>query len=139
MIVRSAVKRWAVFGCVAVIAAACSSVESFIAGDKVDYKSQANKTVALEVPPDLTQLSRDNRYQPQGGVVSASGRQASVVAVAASAPVVAPSTIGDMRIEREGNQRWLVAPIAPEQLWSQCACSGPRADSALRSTTRRPA
>ncbi|HSB98404.1 MAG TPA: outer membrane protein assembly factor BamC [Burkholderiaceae bacterium] len=110
------------FGCVAIAAAGCSSVESFLAGDKIDYKSQANKTAPLEVPPDLTQLSRDSRYQPQGGVVSASGIQANAVvaaATAASAPTVAPSAVGEMRIERDGNQRWLVTPVAPEQLWPQ--------------------
>jgi outer membrane protein assembly factor BamC len=122
VIVRSAVKHWAAFGCVAIAAAGCSSVESFLAGDKIDYKSQANKTAPLEVPPDLTQLSRDSRYQPQGGVVSASGIQANAVvaaATAASTPTVAPSAVGEMRIERDGNQRWLVTPVAPEQLWPQ--------------------
>jgi outer membrane protein assembly factor BamC len=116
--VRSAVKRWAVYGCVAIVAG-CSSFESFIAGDKIDYKSQANKTAPLEVPPDLSQLSRDARYQPQGGVISASGMQANVATVAAAAPVMAPSTVGELRIERDGGQRWLVTPIAPEQLWPQ--------------------
>jgi len=121
--VRSVVARCAVVGGVALVAAACSSVESFLAGDKIDYKSQANKTTPLEVPPDLSQLSRDSRYQPQGGVISASGRQASGAAPAAPAAsgvaAVAPNTIGDMRIERDGNQRWLVTPIPPEQLWPQ--------------------
>jgi outer membrane protein assembly factor BamC len=116
--VRSSVKRWAAFGCV-VIVAACSSVESFVAGDKIDYKSQSNKTAPLEVPPDLTQLTRDTRYQPQGGVISASGLQANVVQAAASAPVIAPRSVGDLHIERGGNQRWLVTPIAPDQLWPQ--------------------
>ncbi|MGZ5848019.1 MAG: outer membrane protein assembly factor BamC, partial [Ramlibacter sp.] len=37
--------------------AACSVLE----GEKIDYKS-AGKGVSLEVPPDLTQLSRDSRY-----------------------------------------------------------------------------
>jgi outer membrane protein assembly factor BamC len=116
------VKRWAVFGCVAVMTVACSSIESFVSGDKIDYKGQANKTAPLEVPPDLSQLARDSRYQPQGGVVSASGLQAgaaTAAATAASAPTVAPSTVGNMRIERDGNQRWLVVPVAPEELVPQ--------------------
>jgi len=117
--VRSAVKRWAVCGCAVIVVAACSSFESFVSGDKIDYKSQSNKTAPLDVPPDLSQLARDTRYQPQGGVVSASGRQANVAAAAASVPVVAPSTLGDMRIERDGNQRWLVTALSPEQLWQQ--------------------
>jgi outer membrane protein assembly factor BamC len=99
--------------------AGCSSVDSFLSGDKIDYKSQSSKVTALDVPPDLTQLARDSRYQPQSGVVSASGLQATAVATAASAPAVAMNTLGDMRIERDGNQRWLVTSMTPEQLWPQ--------------------
>ncbi len=120
VIVRSAVTRWAAAGVAVLGVAACSSVETFLAGDKIDYKSQASKTAPLEVPPDLTQLARDSRYQPQRGVVSASDRQtASVAAPAASVPVVAPNAIGEMHIERDGNQRWLVTPIPPDKLWPQ--------------------
>ena len=122
MSVRSAVKRWAAFGCVAAVTVACSSFESFVAGDKIDYKGQANKTAPLEVPPDLSQLARDSRYQPQGGVVSASGMQtgaAAAAATAASVPTVAPSAVGNLRIERDGSQRWLVVPMAPEELVPQ--------------------
>jgi outer membrane protein assembly factor BamC len=110
--------RWVVCGGAAALVA-CSSVESFLTGDKIDYKSQSSKTAPLDVPPDLTQLARDSRYQPQGGVVSASGLQAGAAAAAASAPVVAPNALGDLRIERQGNQRWLVTPLTPEQLWPQ--------------------
>ena len=47
--------------------------------NRVDYRSEAGKTPALEVPPDLTQLARDGRYRPQGGgVVTASGAAAAV-------------------------------------------------------------
>ena len=42
--------------------------------DKIDYKS-ASKASALEVPPDLTQLSRDSRYAVPGGAVTASSYQ----------------------------------------------------------------
>ena len=48
--------------------AACSSIENFVGGDKIDYRSSGTKTQGLEVPPDLTQLARDTRYQqPSGG------------------------------------------------------------------------
>jgi outer membrane protein assembly factor BamC len=105
---------------VAVVAAGCSSVEKFVAGDKIDYRSSGTaRSSGLEVPPDLTQLSRDNRYQQSGGAVSAAAFQAG-----ASAPVtmqssttVAPAQIGDVRIERQGNQRWLVTSMTPEELW----------------------
>ena len=98
----------------------CSSVDSFLSGDKIDYKSQAGKTTSLDVPPDLTQLARDSRYQPQsGGVVSASGLATGAAAAASAPSSIAINTLGEMRIERDGNQRWLVTSTTPEQLWPQ--------------------
>ncbi len=89
---------------------ACSVLD----GDKVDYKS-AGKAPSLEVPPDLTQLSKDTRYAVPGTTVTASGYKATQAT--ASAPV-ATTTLGDVRIERAGTQRWLVVNRTPEQLWS---------------------
>jgi outer membrane protein assembly factor BamC len=102
--------------------AGCSSVESFVAGDKVDYRSAGTTNPkGLEVPPDLSQLARDQRYvQPTGGSVSAAQFQAGTPAAGAVvAPSVAPKAIGELRIEREGSQRWLVTSMPPEQLWPQ--------------------
>jgi outer membrane protein assembly factor BamC len=101
---------------------ACSTVDHFLQGDKVDYKSQSVKTSPLEVPPDLTQLQRDGRYAAASGSVSASTYQTGGAALnpaAASAVGVAPTTLGEMRVVREGNQRWLVVPMPAEQLWPQ--------------------
>lgn len=89
---------------------ACSVLQS----DKVDYKS-AGKAPSLEVPPDLSQLARDNRYTVPGGAVTASGFQAGQ-ATRAGAPM-AQTVIADVRIERTGNQRWLVVDRPPEKLW----------------------
>jgi outer membrane protein assembly factor BamC len=97
----------------------CSTLDGLFSGDKVDYKSTANKTTALEVPPDLSQLARDNRYQPQGGVISAAARAGAAPTAGALDPTVALTTRGAMRIERLGQQRWLVAEQTPEQLWPQ--------------------
>jgi outer membrane protein assembly factor BamC len=134
--------------CAGAVLGGCSSTD-FFAGDKVDYKSKVTKTAPLEIPPDLTQLARDGRYRPQSGVVSAStlnpaatgaspteASPAGTNPAAATGPAgvatpvpttpsvvpvaaVAPSSIGDMRIEREGTQRWLVVPMPPEKLWPQ--------------------
>jgi outer membrane protein assembly factor BamC len=105
----------------ALLLAACSSVENLVTGDKVDYRSSGTKTPVLDVPPDLTQLARDSRYQSQGGSVSAATFQAGApaAAVAPAAPSVAVKSIGEVRIERMGNQRWLTTPLSPEQLWPQ--------------------
>jgi outer membrane protein assembly factor BamC len=101
--------------------AACSSVESMVGGDKIDYRSSSTtRDKGLEVPPDLTQLGRDSRFQPTGGSVSAAQFQAGTQAAAVAAPsAVAPKAIGDIRIEREGNQRWLAIAVPPDQLWPQ--------------------
>jgi outer membrane protein assembly factor BamC len=98
---------------------ACSSVENLLSGDKVDYRSTAKtQAKSLEVPPDLTQLARDSRYQLPGGVVSASAGTGGTSSAQAAA-VVAPAAIGAMRIERQGSQRVLLVPMTPEQLWPQ--------------------
>jgi outer membrane protein assembly factor BamC len=93
----------------ALFASGCSLLQE----DKVEYRSvrQGN---SLAVPPDLTQLSRDNRFAVPGTVVTASGFQNN--ANTPGAPVAA-NTVGDVRIERSGNQRWLVVARPPEQIW----------------------
>ena len=105
-------KTFSRFALLALIAslAACSVLES----DKIDYKS-AGKAPTLEVPPDLTQLSRENRYAVPGGAVTANAYQAGV----ANAPGLptAVSAIGDVRMERAGSQRWIVVNRPPDQLW----------------------
>ena len=89
--------------------AACSSLES----DKIDYKS-AGKAPSLEIPPDLTQLSRDTRYVVPGGAVTASSYQ---VGQTSSSDPTALSALGDVRIERAGTQRWLVVDRPADKLW----------------------
>ncbi|ART52477.1 hypothetical protein CBP34_13600 [Acidovorax carolinensis] len=91
---------------------ACSVLES----DKIDYKS-ATQGATLEVPPDLTQLSRDNRYAVPGTAVSAAAFQAGQNTKTSTTSSAAASKIGDVRIERNGNQRWLVIDRPADQLW----------------------
>ena len=97
--------------------AGCSTVENFMGGDKIDYRSTTVKANGLEVPPDLTQLARDTRYQQPGGTVSAATFQA-VAAPAPAAPAVIPAA-SDIRLERLGNERWLAVAQTPEALWPQ--------------------
>jgi outer membrane protein assembly factor BamC len=105
-----------------VLMGACSSIETTLAGEKVDYRSGSSRPASLEVPPDLTQLNRDARFAPQqSGSVSASTFQTGAAApsAASTTPVVAPATLGDFRLMRNGNQRWLVTPVSAETLWPQ--------------------
>jgi outer membrane protein assembly factor BamC len=104
--------------------AACTTI---FESDKVDYKS-SKKATALDVPPDLTQLSKENRYAvPEGkGIATASGLQAGAAAQPGAAavsvaggPAVGPVATEAVRVERAGSQRWLVVKQSPEQLWPQ--------------------
>ena len=91
---------------------ACAALE----GDKIDYKSAARGST-LEVPPDLTQLSRESRYAVPGGPVSAAAMQAGQAAQPSGTANAAALQLGDVRIERDGNQRWLVVNRPADKLW----------------------
>jgi outer membrane protein assembly factor BamC len=111
---------------VAVLAgiAGCSgSLSSMLEPERIDYKSASKApTKALEVPPNLTQLQRDNRYAlpTNNGTATASDfNQQQGARTLTNAAAVAPKTISDMRIERDGRQRWLVVREKPENLWPQ--------------------
>jgi outer membrane protein assembly factor BamC len=105
----NSISKFALIG-VALAVSACSTLES----DKVDYRSTA-KAPTLDIPPDLTQLSKDTRYSVIDGAVSASGYKTGQAANA-TAPIAVLS-MGDVRIERAGNQRWLVVKRPAEKLW----------------------
>ncbi len=106
----------------AVLVSACSG-NILPESKKIEYKS-AGKLPTLEVPPDLTQPTRDDRYvvpdvSPKGSATFSAyaGERAGAGAAAASTgPVVLPN-IDKMRVERAGSQRWLVAAGAPDKLW----------------------
>ena len=98
--------------CVAVVAllSGCSVLEE----DKVNYKS-ASKASTLEVPPDLTQLRRDSRYTLESTSATASGFANAQKTVQDNG--TAPNALGDVRMERSGNQRWLVVNRPADKVW----------------------
>jgi outer membrane protein assembly factor BamC len=114
------VARAATLTAIAFSLAACTTL---FESDKVDYRG-ATKAAPLDVPPDLTQLQRDNRYAiPDGkGVATASSfqhPQGTQAAALASGDQIGPVPSDKVRAERNGNQRWLVVKQTPEQLWPQ--------------------
>ncbi len=87
---------------------------------KIEYKS-AGKVPTLEVPPDLSQITRDDRYlvPDSGGRGSATYSAYSADRSGAREPqntAVLPQ-VDNVRVERSGNQRWLVAALPPDKLW----------------------
>nr|WP_238380050.1 outer membrane protein assembly factor BamC [Janthinobacterium sp. Marseille] len=101
--------------------AGCSSINSILEPGRIDYKSEVKKTPTLEIPPDLTQLQRENRYalpDSNRGTATASSYNAQQVArPTEQAATVAPKAFNDIRVERDGSQRWLVINQTPEVLW----------------------
>lgn len=88
--------------------AGCSVLEE----DKIDYKT-ANRAQSLEIPPDLTQLRRDSRYAndgPSASALAASGKSGD--------SGTAANQLGDVRLERNGNIRWLVVNRPADKVWT---------------------
>ena len=95
--------------------AGCSTIRDTMEGERVDYKSSGSKGPSLDVPPDLTQLSRDTRYAVPGTAVTASSFQ---IGQPTQAVTTAANAVGDVRIERAGTQRWLVVSQPADKLWT---------------------
>ncbi len=94
--------------------AACSSV--FPTGT-IDYKSSSEvKSSPLEVPPDLSQLSRDTRYVVPGTIASASSMPSIQAGLRRS---VASDAVADVKFERMGAQRWLRVERPADEVWDR--------------------
>jgi len=87
--------------------AGCDTTTSL--GKKIDYKSTATAP-ALEIPPDLTAPSYDERYQ----IATASG--AAAARAAGKTGEVLPAN-RDARLLRAGSERYLVVNASEEVAW----------------------
>ena len=98
----------------ACLTSGCSSLEE----DKINYKSASKQLPTLEVPPDLTQLKRDSRYQINGAT-SASTLAAANAGTTRTAndSGTAINQAGEAKIERIGNQRVLSIALSPDAVW----------------------
>ena len=105
--------------------AACSALDFTIPTKKIDYRS-AGKLPSLEVPPDLTRPTADDRYaipEARKGAATFSNytldrewrQQTGVTAGSAGAGVLPEQS--EARVERAGTQRWLVVKGDPAQVW----------------------
>jgi outer membrane protein assembly factor BamC len=99
----------------ALLLSACSMMDKAAPGrKKVDYK-KSETTQSLEVPPDLS----TNTINDAPGSINAAGTTYSEFG--ATLPEGGGSTVlpdqGNMHVERDGNQQWLVVQGAPAQVW----------------------
>jgi len=88
---------------------------------KIEYKSAGKTAPSLEIPPDLTQLSRDDRFLVPDAVGKGSATYSAYSADRTPQAQVQNSTVlpqvDKVRVERSGNQRWLVVAAPPDKLW----------------------
>jgi len=89
--------------------AGCESM-TFSLGKKIDYKS-ATSAPALEVPPDLTTPTYDDRYVAQTASAAAAAK------AAGKSSEVLPIN-SEARLARAGTERWLVVKATPDQAFS---------------------
>jgi outer membrane protein assembly factor BamC len=75
----------------------------------------------LEVPPDLSQVSRDERFLvPDAagkGSATYSAYSADRTPLAQAQNSTVLPQVDKVRVERSGNQRWLVVAATPDKLW----------------------
>jgi len=90
---------------------ACSTITP---GKRVDYK-KSQTTAPLEVPPDLTATSI-NEAPDLPNAAGTSYSEINKAEPAAGTPTVLPEE-SDIRVERDGNQEWLVIKAEPAQVW----------------------
>ncbi|MBK6357409.1 MAG: outer membrane protein assembly factor BamC [Betaproteobacteria bacterium] len=87
---------------------------------KIEYKS-AGKVPTLEVPPDLSQIARDDRYLVPDvagkGSATFSAYSADRTPQAQAQNAVVLPEVDKVRVERSGNQRWLVVAAPADKLW----------------------
>lgn len=96
----------------------CKSIE--IPNKKIDYKT-STQLPPLEIPPDLTRPSADDRFVvPDVNPKSSATYSAYSKERTGGAQVVSSTVLpqqANAHIERAGTQRWLVVKGTPDQLW----------------------
>lgn len=101
--------------------AGCSNIS--LETKKIDYKSASTaKVPTLEVPPDLTSPTRDDRFVVPDtggkGAATFSAYSGERTQATQQSSAILPN-VDKVRVERSGNQRWLVINETPDKLWGQ--------------------
>ena len=97
---------------------ACAGIE--LPSKKIEYKS-AGRLPPLDIPPDLTRPSSDDRFVvpdgPGRGTATYSDYRRDRDGRADPGSSTVLPKLDDARVERAGTQRWLVLKGEPDKLW----------------------
>ena len=109
---------------IAALAAAALAGCSGFGSKSTDYKgARARPAQPLEVPPELTAPTMDDRYaipDPRAQTTYSAYSQRTQGAAAAASPTTANTVLPKVegaRLERFGDQRWLVVKGEPDKVW----------------------
>jgi len=98
---------------------ACSSFSSLTASDMVDYKKQGEvRGPNLALPPDLITAQADRRFIVQDGTATMS-EYSQAVKKSSQMRTNVLTGIPGMKIERDGDKRWLVVDKSAASLYPQ--------------------
>lgn len=110
------------FACATLLAGLGGCSTSLLESPKIDYKSASKREQnPLEIPPDLTTPSRDERFvvpdvAPKGSATYSAYTSDRAQPQATTTEVLPAAE--KMRIERSGTQRWLVVQgTTPDMVW----------------------
>ena len=105
--------------CITVGLSACGTFSSMTSNDKIDYKKQGEvRGPNLALPPDLITAQADRRYVVQDGTATMSEYNQAVQKSTQMRSNVLTGIPG-MRIERDGDRRWLVVDKSATELYPQ--------------------
>ena len=107
------------FKCIAAFAVIALSGCSFFDDSREAYKD-SESIAPLEVPPDLSKVSGNELRIPGATATYSSYNQGGIGQVQQAANnrfVLTPKT--NVRLEREGQSRWLVIDAEPEAIWNK--------------------
>ncbi|WJW76205.1 outer membrane protein assembly factor BamC [Thiohalobacter sp. IOR34] len=94
----------------------CNSLQNLMPGKKADYRTSRSEPT-LEVPPDLSSAGiQDSMVVPNATYSEFEAEQSGPAAGRSRAGGVLPEQPG-MRLERDGDQRWLVVEADAATLW----------------------
>lgn len=111
------VQQTLLIGLIALSVSGCGSFSSMTASDKVDYKKQGEvRGPNLALPPDLITAQADRRYIVQDGTATMSEFNQAVKKSSQMRTNVLTGIPG-MKIERDGEKRWLVVDKSAADLY----------------------
>ncbi len=110
--------RFSVFLLAGFAVSGCQIFQEVKEKRKIDYQT-SRRLPSLEIPPDLTGLpaGKDSPIPGARSTATYSEFISDKKNTPAQAAAVIPDAAADMRLEREGRNRWLVVKADPDALW----------------------